>query len=70
MFVPDWTPTGPTVICVEFLLSLADPPIKLVRKVIKPINMGGVGLDLSVFILLMGIQFIMAFLENALRYYQ
>ncbi|CAN5134725.1 YggT family protein [soil metagenome] len=45
--VPAWRPKGGALVVAEFVFVITDPPIKLVRRVIKPIRFGGVALDLS-----------------------
>jgi YggT family protein len=50
-FNPDWTPRGPLLVISELVYSLTDPPLRLVRKVVKPLRLGQVALDLSVLVL-------------------
>ena len=52
--VRDWRPTGFWLVVVEGALSITDPPIKMVRKVIPPINIGGMRLDLAIMIVMIG----------------
>ena len=40
------------MIIVETVFTLTDPPIKLLRRVIPPLNIGAVRLDLSLMITL------------------
>lgn len=51
-FARDWRPKGVVVIIVETIFTLTDPPIKLLRRVIPPLNIGAVRLDLSLMITL------------------
>ncbi|WP_161927475.1 YggT family protein [Gordonia crocea] len=51
-FARDWRPKGVVVVIVETVFTLTDPPIKLLRRVIPPINLGSVRLDLSLMIAL------------------
>ncbi|HNP59034.1 MAG TPA: YggT family protein [Gordonia sp. (in: high G+C Gram-positive bacteria)] len=51
-FARDWRPKGAVVIIVETVFTLTDPPIKLLRRVIPPLNIGAVRLDLSLMITL------------------
>ena len=65
MFAPSWTPKGPILVIVEFVYSLTDPPVKALRRVIKPVRMGNAQLDLSVlvlFVLLQVLQSMLCFL--------
>jgi YggT family protein len=58
MFRQSWTPTGPLLYLAEFTYIITDPPIKLIRKIIPPIKIGPVALDLSFFVLLLLVQFL------------
>jgi YggT family protein len=39
-------------IALESVYTMTDPPVRALRRVVKPIRIGGVGLDLSIMILL------------------
>lgn len=47
MFARAWTPRGPLLVFLEGAYSFTDPPIKGLRRVIKPIRIGNFALDLS-----------------------
>ncbi len=47
-----WRPRGVTVVVVETIFTLTDPPIKALRRVLKPVDLGGVRLDLSMLLVL------------------
>jgi YggT family protein len=40
-------------IAVESVYTVTDPPVRALHRVIKPIRIGGVGLDLSIMVLLL-----------------
>lgn len=42
---PTWRPRGLVLVITEIILTLTDPPLKLVRRFIKPIRVGGLALD-------------------------
>lgn len=44
---PAWRPRGPMVVLAEVSYSITDPPIKAVRKVIPPLQLGQIRLDLA-----------------------
>ena len=46
-FVRDWRPRGAGLVASEVVYALTDPPIKVVRRVIKPLRVGGMVLDFS-----------------------
>lgn len=51
-FARDWRPTGFVVIVLEVIFTITDPPVKLLRRLIPPVNLGGIRLDLSIMVLL------------------
>lgn len=63
MFAPGWTPKGPLLVIVELIYSLTDPPVRALRKIIKPVRMGNVQLDLSVLVLFVILQVLQSMLR-------
>lgn len=51
-FARSWRPAGVTAVGLELVYSATDPPVRLLRRIIPPLRIGQVSLDLSVFILL------------------
>jgi YggT family protein len=47
VFARSWQPHGVLLVVLEFVYSVTDPPIKAVRKVIPPLRLGGIALDLG-----------------------
>lgn len=63
-FARDWRPTGLVAVILETIFfTITDPPVKLLRRLIPPINLGGVRLDLSIMVLL----FIVIILMSVVR---
>lgn len=52
-FSRDWRPTGLLVVFLEFIMSVTDPPVKLLRRLIPQLTVGSVRFDLSIMVLLM-----------------
>jgi YggT family protein len=52
-FSRDWHPRGATVAILEVMLTLTDPPVKLLRRLIPPLTIGAVRFDLSIMVLLL-----------------
>jgi YggT family protein len=63
-FARDWKPTGFVVVVLEAIFTVTDPPVKLLRRLIPPLNLGGVRLDLSIMVLLFIVYFLMAFIPR------
>lgn len=53
-----WRPSGLVLVLVESVMTVTDPPIKAVRKVIKPIRLGAIQLDLGWTVIVFGIFFL------------
>ena len=49
----DWHPRGITVVILEVMMSLTDPPVKLLRRLIPQLTIGAVRFDLSIMVLLL-----------------
>jgi YggT family protein len=47
VLVRDWEPKGPMLVFAEVIYSITDPPLKLVRKVLRPVRVGNMMLDLA-----------------------
>ena len=47
VFARSWTPHGPVLVVLEGVYTATDPPIRALRKVLPPIRLGGMALDLS-----------------------
>lgn len=60
-FARDWRPTGFVVIILEVIFTITDPPVKLLRRLIPPVNLGGIRLDLSIMVLLFIVFILMSY---------
>ena len=56
VFSREWRPKGFFLVLAEIVYTLTDPPLKLLRKVIPPLRLGQISLDLGFIVLLIGIQ--------------
>ncbi|WP_435198157.1 YggT family protein [Janibacter sp. GS2] len=53
VFARDWRPSGPILVVAEVIYSLTDPPLKAIRRVIPPLRLGGVAIDLAFLVLIL-----------------
>lgn len=53
VFARAWAPHGPILLLLEVVYSTTDPPIKALRKVIPPLRIGSISLDLSFLIVML-----------------
>jgi YggT family protein len=51
VFAREWRPRGPVLVVAEVVYTVTDPPLKLLRRLIPPLRLGSVQLDLAFFIL-------------------
>ena len=56
-FSRDWHPRGATVVVLEAIMTMTDPPVKLLRRVIPQLTIGAVRLDFSIMVLLLVVFF-------------
>jgi YggT family protein len=56
MFARSWRPSGPLLVVAEVIYTLTDPPLKALRRLIKPVRLGSVSLDLSFLVLVVLVQ--------------
>jgi len=47
----EWRPRGAVLVIAEALYTVTDPPLKLLRKVLPPLRLGAVQLDLAFLVL-------------------
>lgn len=68
MFARTWRPVGSSAVALEVLYSGTDPPVKLLRRIIPTVRLGGVGFDLSIIVLLLVIWILMYFVVGPLAF--
>ena len=54
----NWRPTGIVAAGLEVVYLTTDPPLRAVRKVIPPLNLGSIRLDLGFMVLLIAVVFL------------
>ena len=54
-FARQWRPAGTAAIGLELIYASTDRPVKTLRRLIPPLRIGSISIDLSVWILLIGI---------------
>ena len=56
VFARQWTPRGVVLVVAEAVYTVTDPPIKAVRRVVPPLRLGGVDIDLAFLIVALAVQ--------------
>ncbi len=47
VYARDWTPSGFILVVAEGVYTATDPPLRFLRRYIRPLRIGSVALDLS-----------------------
>lgn len=56
IFARSWQPRGPLLLLAEIIYSLTDPPLRLLRRIIPPLKLGGIQFDLAFLVLIIAVQ--------------
>ncbi len=51
VFARDWRPHGPSLVVAEAVYTVTDPPLKFLRRLIPPLRLGNVSVDLAYMVL-------------------
>jgi YggT family protein len=54
-FARSWRPAGVAAIGIEIVYVATDPPVVALRRMVKPVRIGSISLDLSILIQLLAI---------------
>jgi len=56
IFARNWRPRGPFLLLAEAIYSVTDPPLRLLRRIIPPLKLGGIQFDLAFLVLIIAVQ--------------
>jgi len=56
VFARQWEPRGPVLILFEAVYTVTDPPLRAIRKVVPPLRLGRVAIDLAFIVLIIAVQ--------------
>ena len=62
VFARDWRPKGVMLVVAETVYTLTDPPLRALRKVVPPLRIGGVALDLAFLLMVVVLYVLLAIL--------
>ncbi|YAL84388.1 YggT family protein [Dermacoccaceae bacterium W4C1] len=51
----DWRPRGVVLVIAEAVYTVTDPPLKALRRVIPPLRLGQISLDLGFMVLMLAV---------------
>ncbi len=60
----DWTPKGVVLVLAEIVYTATDPPLRAVRRVLKPIRIGPVMLDLGFMVVFIAVIILMRVFQS------
>jgi len=63
-FARSYEPRGPMLVALEVTYTLTDPPLKLIRRFIPPLRIGGIAIDLAFLILIIIVQVLQRVVES------
>jgi YggT family protein len=64
MFAREWRPRGAALVTAHTVYTITDPPLKVLRRLIPPLRLGGISLDLGFLILFIAVSVAMAFTRS------
>ena len=60
VFARQWRPQGVILVVAEAIYTVTDPPLKAIRRVIPPLRLGGVALDLAFLVLILTVSILLS----------
>lgn len=67
VFSRGWTPRGVVLVVAETVFTATDPPIKALRRVLPPLRLGQIQLDLAFLVVMLTTVILMQVLQGAAR---
>jgi len=55
MLAREWRPHGPVLMFAEAIYTVTDPPLRFLRRLIPPLSLGGIRLDMAFLVLMLSI---------------
>lgn len=56
VFAREWQPHGLLLVMLEAVYTVTDPPLKAIRRVLPPLRIGSIALDLAFIVLIILVQ--------------
>lgn len=64
VFARQWEPRGLVLILFEAVYTVTDPPLRAIRKVVPPLRLGRVAIDLAFIVLIIAVQIALTIVGN------
>ncbi|TDD69637.1 YggT family protein [Jiangella aurantiaca] len=59
VFAREWQPKGLVLVVLEAVYTVTDPPLRAIRRVLPPLRIGSVALDLAFIVLIILVQILL-----------
>jgi YggT family protein len=63
-FARSWRPRGVSLVAASAVYTVTDPPMRLSRRLFKPVRLGGLSLDIAFIVLVIAVSIAMAIVRN------
>ncbi|MEP7034116.1 MAG: YggT family protein [Dermatophilaceae bacterium] len=60
----EWRPGGPVLVFAEAIYTVTDPPLKFLRRLIPPLSLGTIRLDLAFLVLMLAVSLTLSLLQS------
>ncbi len=60
----EWQPRGPVLVLAEGIYTVTDPPLKFLRRLIPPLSLGTVRLDVAFLVLMLAVSLMLSLLQS------
>jgi len=60
----EWRPRGPILFLAEVVYTVTDPPLRFLRRLIPPLSLGGIRLDLAFLVLILVVSLTQGLLQS------
>jgi YggT family protein len=60
----EWRPRGPVLFIAEGIYTVTDPPLKFLRRLIPPLSLGAIRLDMAFLVLMLAVSLAVSFLRS------
>lgn len=67
-FSRQWRPTGAMLVIAELVFTVTDPPVKLVRRWVRPVRIGAASIDFAWSIVLLAAYLLLSVISRFMIY--
>jgi len=60
----EWRPSGPVLVLAEGIYTVTDHPLKFLRRLIPPLSLGTIRLDLAFLVLMLAVSLTLSLLQS------